>query len=47
MYSHLLPFEITKNPEITTTVAAGYWMPLKVGNKDETRKYAIDTWKHY
>jgi hypothetical protein len=22
-------------------------MPLKVGNKDETRSYATETWMHY
>jgi hypothetical protein len=34
-------------PEITTNVAAGYWMPLKVGNKTETVAQATDTWNHY
>lgn len=34
LYAELTPFEKLKGkPEITTTVAAGYWMPLKVGNK--------------
>jgi 2-polyprenyl-6-methoxyphenol hydroxylase-like FAD-dependent oxidoreductase len=35
LYAELIPFSISKErPEITTTVAAGYWMPLKLGNKE-------------
>jgi D-amino-acid oxidase len=34
VYANLVPFERSKQkPEITTTVAAAYWMPLKLGNK--------------
>lgn len=48
LYAELTPFEFSKEkPEITTTVAAGYWMPLKVGNKTETVAQAVDTWNHY
>jgi len=28
-------------------VAAGYWMPLKLGNKEQTKKVAKLTWDHY
>jgi len=35
LYAELVPFERNASqPEITTTVAVGYWMPLKLGNKD-------------
>lgn len=48
LYAELTPFEQGKGkPEITTTVAAGYWMPLKVGNKSETISQASETWWHY
>jgi glycine/D-amino acid oxidase-like deaminating enzyme len=48
LYAELTPFERLKDrPEITSTVAAGYWMPLKVGNKLETVTTAVDTWNHY
>lgn len=48
LYAELTPFELVKGkPEITTSVAAGYWMPLKVGNKAETAAQATDTWNHY
>ena len=28
-------------------MAAGYWMPLKLGNKRETVEFAVSTWQHY
>lgn len=34
VYADITHFERSKDkPEITSTVAAGYWMPLKIGNK--------------
>lgn len=48
VYAELIPFERAKDkPEITTTVAAAYWMPLKLGNKEQTEAFAISTWNHY
>jgi glycine/D-amino acid oxidase-like deaminating enzyme len=48
LYAELTPFEKLKGkPEITTTVAAGYWMPLKVGNKAQTVAFAVASWNHY
>ncbi len=48
LYADIYPFDKNQyKPEITSTVAAGYWMPIKVGNKNQTKKLALKTWNHY
>ena len=45
LYGNLMPFQQEKGePQLTSTVAAGYWMPLKVAN---CKNEATDSWKHF
>ena len=48
LYAELLPFQSMPNrPELTTTVAAGYWMPIKLGNRKEAEEFARTSWAHF
>lgn len=45
LYGDLMPFQQKKGEaELTSTVAAGYWMPLKVAN---CKNEATESWKHF